>query len=103
MRESGVRVIQELWDIKIIFEPWKLSGREMRTVPLSLRNERWRQDNEPEITGESFRSRIRLQSIVVTNDGQFEFWFEDDDLFRGHAIRAWGNLTEGLISAGLEG
>jgi hypothetical protein len=97
----ALEIAHQLWASSALWNERALDAA-VRNL-LSLRNERWRQDNGPEITGESFRSRIRLQSIVVTKDGQFEFWFEDDDLFRGHAIRVCGNLTEGLISAGLEG
>src|SRR5579862_101675 len=36
----GRPATQELWDIKIICEPWKLCGGELRTVPLALFQQR---------------------------------------------------------------
>lgn len=67
---------------------------------LSLAND-WARDGaeegaDPEsITPEQFMGRIELQSIQVYPDGSFEFWFQDGDLFWGHAIRVSGSLTGG--------
>jgi len=99
--ERAFAIARQLWASSAI---WNERAHESAAHHLlKLRNERWRAETEPEITAESFKARIRLQSIVVTNGGELEFWFDDDNLFLGHAIRVWGNLTEGLISAGLEG
>jgi len=62
------------------------------------------EDEEPEvITREDFISRIAPDSIVVLEDGSFQFFFEDGDLFWGHTIQITGTLTDGVTDAVMEG
>ena len=66
----------------------------------------WREsaDEEvPEITEESFACRIELRSIAVDADGSFSAYFDDDDMFFGHCVTAYGTLTEGVTAANVEG
>jgi hypothetical protein len=43
-------------------------------------------ENELMITAEAFAERMTLNSVTVQNDGSLSFWFDDGDLFYGHAI-----------------
>jgi len=70
---------------------------------LDLKNDVWLQDGESVVTTDRFRSLLKLQDIVVKKDGKIEFWFDDGDLFWGHAICVKGSLADGMISAVLEG
>ena len=45
---------------------------------------------------------MKLQSIVFYPDGDFNFWYDDGDLFWGHSIAISGNL-EGLKDADIPG
>ena len=66
----------------------------------------WREsaDEEvPEITEESFARRIELRSIVMDADGSFSAYFDDDDMFFGHCVTAYGTLTDGVTAANMEG
>ena len=66
----------------------------------------WREsaDEEvPEITEESFAQRIELTSIAMDPDGSFSAYFDDDDMFFGHCVTAYGTLTEGVTAANMEG
>lgn len=66
----------------------------------------WREsaDEEvPEITEESFARRIELRSIAMDADGSFYAYFDDDDMFFGHCVTAYGTLTEGVTAANMEG
>lgn len=58
---------------------------------------------EGEVTREQLMERMELESIEVREDGSFEFWFGDGDLFFGHAIHVSGDLTGGPDEAGMEG
>lgn len=57
----------------------------------------------PEITEESFARRIELSSIVMDADGSFSAYFDDDDMFFGHCVTAYGTLTDGVTAANMEG
>lgn len=62
------------------------------------------EDGEPEeITREQFMERMELDAVQISADGRFEFWFNDGDLFWGHAIHVTGALDQGLEIAQMEG
>ena len=66
----------------------------------------WREsaDEEvPEITEESFAQRIELRTISMDADGSFSAYFDDDDMFFGHCVTAYGTLTDGVTAANMEG
>lgn len=66
----------------------------------------WREsaDEEvPEITEESFACRIELRNIAMDADGSFSAYFDDDDMFFGHCVTAYGTLTDGVTAANMEG
>ena len=66
----------------------------------------WREsaDEEvPEITEESFAQRLDLTSIAMDPDGSFSAYFDDDDMFFGHCVAAYGTLTDGVTAANMEG
>ena len=83
--------------------------RDMRTSAARELTElacEWREsaDEEvPEITEESFARRIELRSIVMDADGSFSAYFDDDDMFFGHCVTAYGTLTDGVTAANMEG
>ena len=62
------------------------------------------EDEEPEeITREQFMERMELDAVQISADGRFEFWFNDGDLFWGHAIHVTGSLDQGPEMAQMEG
>ena len=66
----------------------------------------WRKsaDEEvPEITEESFTRRIELRSIAMDADGSFSAYFDDDDMFFGHCVTAYGTLVDGVRTVNMEG
>ncbi len=83
--------------------------RDMRTFAARELTElacKWREsaDEEvPEITEESFAHRIELRSIAMDADGSFSAYFDDDDMFFGHCVTAYGTLTDGVTAANMEG
>ena len=57
----------------------------------------------PEITEESFARRIELRSIAMDADGSFSAYFDDDDMFFGHCVTAYGTLADGVRTVNMEG
>jgi len=99
--ESTAEVAHELCDSSAL---WHKRVYECAVSKLlDLKNGEWLQNGESELTAGEFASRLKLQDIVIKTNGKIEFWFDDGDLFWGHAVRVTGNLTDGPISAGLEG
>lgn len=70
---------------------------------LTLKNDCWLDDDEQSLGPEEFRARLRLESVTVEPDGEFEFWYNDGNLFLGHSVRVDGNLTDGATHASIRG
>lgn len=70
---------------------------------LGLKNDSWLEEGESEITAADFRSRMSLQTISIDFSGEFSFWFNDGDLFWGHAITVSGNMSDGPRFADIAG
>ena len=70
---------------------------------LTLKNDTWLGDEETELTAHEFIDRMTLETISTRGDERFEFWYDDGDLFCGHAIMVSGNLKDGPDNAGIHG
>jgi hypothetical protein len=70
---------------------------------LPLKNDTWLEEGEAALTSKEFENRLSLDVITSAPDGAFDFWFDDGDMFWGHAIEVWGTLAEGAKSAHLAG
>ena len=66
-------------------------------------NELAAQGDEEEMTEEELASQLIPDSILVTDQGGFEFWYGDGGLFWGKSICVSGTLSEGVTQARLEG
>lgn len=90
-----------LWDDQ---ERWDREVREaMVGELLELKNDSWLGDDETEFSAEEFLAGVTLDAITVKSDGSFEFWYDDGDLFWGHAIMVSGSLEGGINDAGIRG
>ena len=70
---------------------------------LALKNDNWRDEDEPTVTAAEFARRMKLESISVNPDGSFTFWHDDGDLFWGHTIMVSANLKSGPTDADIAG
>ncbi len=70
---------------------------------LAIKNEAWLEPGEVPISAQTFRACIVLESVSAAPDGRFEFWYEDGDLFWGHAILVSGTLADGPTLADVVG
>jgi len=48
-------------------------------------------------------SGLASRRFRVHEDGEFEFWYDDGDLFWGHVILVDGNIQTGLSQASIAG
>lgn len=55
------------------------------------------------ITEETFMKRITLSEISITLGGGFTAFYNDDDMFWGHAIDIHGSLKNGITNAKIAG
>ena len=85
---------------------WDCDMRASAARELTERACEWRKsaDEEgPEITEESVARRIELRSIAMDADGSFSAYFDDDDMFFGHCVTAYGTLVDGVRTVNMEG
>jgi hypothetical protein len=90
-----------LWDLQ---ESWNERIANYAAANfLDVLNENWLHEDEQELNAEEFKNTIKLESIGLRSNGNFDFWYEDGGLFGGHAIMISGHLADGPKHAGLEG
>ena len=56
-----------------------------------------------EITEEAFAQRLELSEVCVSTEGNFEIFYDDDDMFWGHVVIVSGNIEEGIDDATMAG
>lgn len=69
---------------------------------LDLAND-WREEGVKAITASEFLRRMKLDSISIKPDREFEFWHDDGDMFYGHSIQVSGSLKDGLTDSDIPG
>ncbi len=99
--ESCLKVARELWANESSWQTRMQNYAVEELLP--LKNDSWLDDNELDLTPDTFKRKMTLQSISIYPDGDFEFWHDDGDMFFGHSIQLCGNLTDGLTSADIPG
>lgn len=60
-------------------------------------------ENAEEITEDEFAKRMSISKIVVSIDGDFDIYYDDDDMFWGHVIIVSGNIETGINDATMAG
>ena len=81
-----------------------VAAREIAVIELvNLANE-WRDDVEtPLFTPETLRNTFHLNGMLVYHDGSTEFFFDDGDVFAGHAVVVDLNRDGTYDNARIEG
>ena len=104
--ETWKQAVQAMKTMLADQERWDRDMRAFAARELTELACEWRDsadEDVPEITEESFTRRIKLSSIVMGADGSFSAYFDDDDMFFGHCVTAYGTLTDGVTAANMEG
>lgn len=86
---------QSQWDLKF--------RNKIAKDLLTLRNENWIEEKENLLTEEEFIGKIKLENLVIHNEGDFEASYNDGDTFWGHCISIDGNLDGTLNEASIQG
>lgn len=84
------------------------SMREFAAAKLTGLANDWLENDEENgdagpITEETFARRMTLSELSVTSGGRFTAYYDDDDMFWGHAIEVCGSLKKGPVSATIAG
>lgn len=108
--EEGAETAEDaLRTLEILFaqsEEWDRQARELAASELTDNANDWQDDSgedAPEITKEDFAGRLSISELCISTDGEFEIYYNDDDMFWGHVIIVSGNLEEGLDDATMAG
>lgn len=60
-------------------------------------------ENAEEMTKEDFAKRLIISEVCVSTDGNFEIFYDDDDMFWGHVVIVSGNIETGIDDAYMAG
>ncbi|MBQ8597031.1 MAG: DUF2262 domain-containing protein, partial [Lachnospiraceae bacterium] len=63
----------------------------------------WQEEETEEITREAFARRLKISNLNIMEEGYFEIYYDDDDMFFGHVIIVSGSLENGLEDATIAG
>jgi hypothetical protein len=98
--QAALQVALKLWNDQT---RWNEQRDFIIQEKLDLYNNDWRDDDDPELTPEEFRTRVILKAITVYPSGLFEFWHDADYLFGYHTVSIDGSLRDGLTEAKIVG
>lgn len=99
--DNALKTAEQLWADQA---SWKRRVDELALDELlELKNGSWLEEGESALTPYEFLERMELESISISSAGEFEFWFNDGDLFWGHAILVSGTLEDGPTDASISG
>lgn len=96
--------IKKLEDIWAVANTWEEEAKDYAVSQLlELKNESWLDEDEPKASVAYFKSAMTLESISIYPRNKIEFWFNDGDLFWGHAIEVSSNFNGKFSHAGIAG
>lgn len=87
-------------------QEWDEKARKYAAQELTDCANDWAQDedeNAEEITQEDFAKRLIISEVCISTDGDFELFYEDDDMFWGHVVIVSGNIENGIDDATMAG
>lgn len=89
-------------------EVWDKAMREFAAKKLTALANDWLAEDEANedtelITEEVFAQRITLSELTITSGGSFTAYYNDDDMFWGHAVEVSGSLKKGITCTNLAG
>ena len=70
---------------------------------LEVKNGGWLDDGEQPMSEDQFMRKMKLESITIKEDGCFDFWFVDGNIFLGHSIEVRGDHKQGFFDASFHG
>ena len=106
--KSAEELISEFKKFIVDFDKWDKEIRAFAAKALTDNANDWLQDSLEddeefiEITEEQFAERMVLNSMGFDENG-FDVYYDDDDMFWGHCIWAYGTLENGVKDASIAG
>lgn len=103
-KRKANNIIKQLEDIWAVANTWEAEAKDYAVSQLlALKNESWLEEDETNITIAEFKELMTIESISIYPRQKIEFWFDDGDLFWGHAIRVNTDFDGNFSDAGIEG
>ena len=85
-------------------QAWDQTLRSFAADQLTELANDWLEDAEEDpVTPESFASRLSISELAIHKNGHIEVYFNDDDMFWGHAVLIDGNVDGTLSTANIVG
>lgn len=72
-------------------------------VLLPVKNGDWLDDDESPLTPRQFKAKLALESLTVSADEHFTFWYTDGGMFGGHGVEVSGTVADGPTDASIQG
>ena len=82
---------------------WDQKARKYAAAELVECANDWAEEEEKEITEDEFAKRLSISEVCASIDGDFEIFYDDDDMFYGHVVIVSGNIETGIDDADMAG
>jgi len=106
-KSSWESALKHMKKLVISDEKWDKDFRKYAAEKLTDLANDWGADDDKvefkKITEEDFARRITITSISIDGDGQYQIYFNDDDMFWGHCVVVSGQVDSGIESAEMMG
>ena len=100
-REHALGHLRSVWERR---EDWDARLREaIATDYYDIWRDNWRDESEPDIDRETFKTRFLLDDVSVSPGGSLTFTYADGDLFWGHAMAVHYDPETGELHAEMFG
>lgn len=97
---QAMNILRELYSEK---EKRDLEFRTFAGEQLTALANDWLEEENKEISKSDFIKRLSLSELVADFNGGYTLYYNDDDMFYGHAIEVSGNTKTGIESANIVG
>lgn len=100
MPEAGLRTLDVL---TTSCSEWDHKFRAYAAEELTELANDWQESSDGAITESDFQQRLKISELAIDKAGDFEVYYDDDEMFWGHVIIVEGNISQGLSSAYIAG
>lgn len=104
--DTAVNSFEAFRKLAANMQEWDSRIRAFASEQLLESANEWQSDSDEEaepITAEVFKKRMEAGEISVDGEGDIEFTFYDDDMFWGHYIVVYANISGEITAAAIEG
>lgn len=106
--DTARKALEVLIELHRDLKNWDDKFRRYAAEKLTDLANQWLQEEEDSgnsdpITEETFAERLEISEVSITPDGEITLYYNDDDMFWGHAVEVDANINGEILDANIVG